>query len=167
MDEDAKKDAEIFAEILSTMTIFGGPQVGFNTNPETKTRPCFIEIKGQKMVCLAQGGECRYNYNYYSSGMRDAKSWTTPIIEEDCPNRCCYKVLVCDDHPDKCEGSITYYPYYNKYRGLFKKYCRNFDKFGIEDGMRATGENKEIKKGKIVKIGKDGEIEVYRSYYDR
>jgi hypothetical protein len=119
------KDAEIMAGVV----LFGGPQVGFNTNPETKTRKCFIEVDGQKLVCLAQGGECRYNHEYYSPGLSDAKSWRTPIIDENCPNQCCYKVIVCDDHGDKCEGSITYYPQYNKFRGLYNKYCRNFDKF--------------------------------------
>lgn len=52
MDEDAK--------MLAAITLMGGCQVGFNTNPETKTRDCFIEIKGEKIVCIAQGGECRY-----------------------------------------------------------------------------------------------------------
>ncbi len=61
--------------------------------------------------------------------MNDRKSWTTPIIDEDCPDRCCYKVLVCDGHDDKCEGSITYYIQYNKFRGQFKRYCRNLDKY--------------------------------------
>lgn len=130
------KDAEIMAGVV----LFGGPHAGFNTNPETKTKPCFIEVDGQKLVCLAQGGECRYNHKYYSPGLNDAKSWRTPIIDEDCPDQCCYKVIVCDEHGDRCEGSITYYPQYNKYR-QFKKYCRNFDKFLVK------GKKKE-KKGK-------------------
>jgi hypothetical protein len=117
------------ADIMASVVLFGGSQAGFNTNPETKTRECFIEINDQKLVCLAQGGECRYNHKYYSPGLNDAKSWRTPIIDENCPNQCCYKVIVCDDHGDKCEGSITYYPQYNKFRGLYKKYCRNFDIF--------------------------------------
>lgn len=130
------------AGIMAGITLFGGCRVGFNTNPETETRLCFIEINGQKIVCLAQGGECRYNYKYYSPGMGDAKSWRTPIIDEDCPNQCCYKSLVCDGHEERCEGSIEYYPEYNKFRGFFKKYCRNFDKFGIKDGMRGDRKKK-------------------------
>lgn len=116
-------------DLMSKVVLFGGSEAGFNTNPETKTRQCFITVNGQKLVCLAKGGECRYNHNYYSSGLRDAKSWTTPIIDESCPDECCYKVIVCDDHGENCEGSITYYPQYNKFRGQFRKYCRNFDKF--------------------------------------
>lgn len=147
MDDDAK--------IMAALTLLGGHQVGFNTNHETETKPCFIEIKGEKLVCIAQGGECRYNHKYYTPGMGDAKSWKTPIIDEDCPNRCCYKVIVCDNHEEKCEGSIEYYPHYNKFRGLFRKYCRNFDKFGIKDRMKANRTDKEKKEGKE---------EIYRSY---
>lgn len=117
------------AMMMNAMVIFGGSDVGFNTNPETEKRPCFIEIGGEKIVCIAQGGECRYNHKYYSPGLNDKKSWTTPIIDKDCPDRCCYKVLVCDNHDKKCEGSVTYYPHYNKFRGLFVRYCRNLDKY--------------------------------------
>lgn len=124
------------ATLMERIVLFGGPQAGFNTNPETKTRECFIEVDGQKLVCVAQGGECRYNHKYYSPGMGDAKSWRTPIVDSDCPDRCCYKMLVCDEHGEKCEGSIEYYPHYNKFRGLFRKYCRNFDKFLKEEGER-------------------------------
>lgn len=145
--------------IIAAMTLFGGHQVGFNTNPETNTKPCFIEIKGEKIVCIAQGGECRYNHKYYSPGLNDTRSWTTPIIDDDCPNRCGYKVIVCDNHEEKCEGSIEYYSQYNKFRGLFRKYCRNFDKFGIKDGMRAKGAIKE-RKGK--KDEKNYYMEEYR-----
>ena len=120
MDEDAS--------VLLQMVLTGGPQVGYLTNPETKNHPGFIEVNGEKLVCLAQGGECRYNSKFYSVGMRDAKSWKTPIIQEDCPNECCYKSLVCDDHPKECKGNITYYPEYNKFRGQFERFCRNFDR---------------------------------------
>lgn len=137
MDDDAN--------IMAGIVLFGGPQAGFNTNPETKTRSCFIEINGQKLVCVAQGGECRYNHKYYSPGMGDAKSWRTPIVDSDCPDRCCYKMLVCDEHGEKCEGSIEYYPHYNKFRGLFRKYCRNFDKFLKEEGERRFKENETNK----------------------
>lgn len=133
------------ANLMAGIVLFGGPQAGFNTNPETKTRKCFIEINGQKLVCVAQGGECRYNYKYYSPGMRDAKSWGTPIVDDDCPDRCGYKMLVCDEHGEKCEGSIEYYPHYNKFRGLFRKYCRNFDKFLKEEGERCFKGNETDK----------------------
>lgn len=126
MDDDAA--------LMNKMIIFGGSQAGFNTNPETEKRQCFIEVNGQKIVCLAQGGECRYNHNYYSPGLSDKKSWTTPIIDESCRDECPYKVLVCDDHDEKCEHSIIYYPQYNKFCGQFKRYCRNFDKFIKENG---------------------------------
>ena len=163
------------AFIMNAITIFGGCDVGFHTNPETEKRPCFVEINGEKLVCVAQGGECRYNYNYYSPGLSDRKSWTTPIIDESCPNRCCYKVIVCDNHDEKCEGSITYYPHYNKFRGQFARYCRNFDKFGIKDGMRITSPRKDredvnmtdVKKGMrvIKKKGKNGDTVTRESYY--
>ncbi len=117
------------ADIMAGIVLFGGPRVGFKTNPKAEKEHCFIEINGQKVVCIAQGGECRYIHKYYSPGMQDTKSWTTPIIDADCPDRCNYKVLVCDNHGENCEGSIEYYPMYNKFNGRFKKYCRNFDKF--------------------------------------
>lgn len=61
--------------------------------------------------------------------MNDAKSWTTPIIDETCPNSCGYKMLVCDDHPEgKCPSRINYYPEYNKFSGQFGKYCREFSR---------------------------------------
>lgn len=125
------------ATLMERIVLFGGPQAGFNMNlGETEVEKPFMEVNGQKLVCVAQGGECRYNHRYYSPGMGDAKSWRTPIINHDCPDRCGYKMLVCDEHGEKCEGSIEYYPHYNKFRGLFKKYCRNFDKFLKEEGER-------------------------------
>lgn len=105
--------------LLMQMTLFGGHRIGYTTNPETKNHSGFIEKNGEKLVCLAQGGECRYNQKF--------KDWKTPIIDETCPNICCFKNLVCDSHRD-CEGSITYKPQYNKFRGQFARYCRNFDK---------------------------------------
>lgn len=153
-DDDKNKDS---ANIMARIVLFGGPQAGFNTNPETRERPCFIEVDGQKLVCLAQGGECRYNYKYYSPGLNDAKSWTTPIIDEDCPDQCCYKSLVCDDHEEKCEGSIEYYPHYNKFRGQFRKYCRNFDKYL---GRNKQGKDEKGKTKAASKKGKSGEREI-------
>jgi hypothetical protein len=138
--------------MMNAMTLFGGCNVGFNTNPETEKRDCFMVVGGEKIVCLAQGGECRYNYRFYSPGLNDMKSWTTPIVDEDCPDRCCYKVLVCDNHDEKCEGSITYYPHYNKFRGQFKRYCRNLDKY-VNNNVGADLDNDE-KTGKG-EVGKD------------
>lgn len=152
------------AMMMNAMVIFGGCDVGFNTNPETEKRDCFIEVNGQKIVCIAQGGECRYNHDYYSPGLNDKKSWTTPIVDKSCPDRCCYKVLVCDGHDKKCEGSVTYYPHYNKFRGQFVRYCRNFDKYvnqNVDDSgkMRKDGEEIDGKNGRKIskrdiKIGK-------------
>lgn len=41
-------------------------------------------------ICTAQAGECRFNYLYYSPGMRDAKSWSMPCADETCPDKCPY-----------------------------------------------------------------------------
>jgi len=113
------------AELLQRMVLFGGPQVGLLTNPETKNKSPFILVNGEKVVCTAQGGECRHNSNYYAPGLRDMKSWTTPIIDETCPNNCCYKMLVCDDHPKgECKTRVDYFPEWNKFRGEFTAYCR-------------------------------------------
>ena len=168
------------AMLMNEMVLFGGPDVGFNTNPETEKRSCFIEICGEKIVCIAQGGECRYNHRYYSPGLNDRKSWTTPIVDNDCPTKCCYKVLVCDGHDKKCEGSITYYPQYNKFRGQFTRYCRNFDKFINQkmsdnenvgkEGEEADRRNKREISKRYIKIGiihgkgKNGE-EITRYYH--
>lgn len=140
-DDGGMSDREV-ANLMTKIVLFGGPQTGFNTNPETNKRSCFIEVDGEKIVCLAQGGECRYNHKYYSPGLSDTKSWTTPIIDEDCPDQCCFKSLVCDNHPEKCEGSTTYYPEYNKFRGQYKRYCRNFEKYL---GHGKQGKDKRIK----------------------
>lgn len=143
----ARNDSKDEGFVMNEMVIFGGHQVGFHTNPETEKRQCFIEVNGQKIVCLAQGGECRYNYDYYSPGLNDKKSWTTPIIDFSCRDECPYKVLVCDGHDEKCEGSIIYYPHYNKFDGQFKRYCRNFDKF-IKGNENVNGDKKIEKKWK-------------------
>jgi len=39
-------------------------------------------------ICTAQPGECRHNSKYYTSGMGDAKSWSTPVADNSCPDRC-------------------------------------------------------------------------------
>ena len=92
---------EIAARIMQKMVLFGGDEVGFNMNPEAKNRPNFINVNGEKVVCLAQGGECRvYGEFYGAGGLNNADSWKTPIISESCPNECPYKYLVCDDHEE-------------------------------------------------------------------
>jgi hypothetical protein len=161
-DDNKRNDESDVGLLMNNMVIFGGCEVGYNTNPKTEKESCFIEVGGQKIVCLAQGGECRYNHNYFSWSLNDKKSWTTPIIAECCPDTCSYKVLVCDDHDEKCEGSIRYHPQYNKFYGQFKRYCRNFDKF-----INGTGKRKGKKIEAKIKIthetGKFGEI---NSYYE-
>lgn len=125
--------------------ILGGAMAGLDmgnaTNPAERDRQPFIEINGEKLVCLAKGGECRLNNRYYSFGMSDEKSWTTPIIDKSCPEQCGYRMLVCDDHPKDCIGSKMYYPQHNKFRGRFERYCRNFERLkkGDEDGVRPKG----------------------------
>lgn len=115
------------ANLIRNSVLLGGPQVGFSANPDMKNRPSFIVVNNEKVVCTAQGGECRHNENYYTPGMRDEKSWTTPIIDETCPNCCGYKMLVCDNHPKgECKTRIEYFPEWNKFRGEFTAYCREF-----------------------------------------
>jgi hypothetical protein len=117
--------------VIQEMVLFGGPQVGFMTNPESHNRQPWIEVNGEKVVCTAQGGECRYNPRYYSPGLRDAKSWTTPIIDHSCPNECPFKSLVCDNHAHADEENVrTFFPYpqYNKFHGQFRGYCRCTDR---------------------------------------
>lgn len=110
----------------------GRPEVGFMTNPDAKNRPHFIEVNGEKVVCLAQGGECRFNKKYYDlwgGGLNSAKSWVTPVIDETCPDECRWgKYLVCEGHPTEpeCPQKRRFYPRYNKYRGEFEWYCQNY-----------------------------------------
>lgn len=120
------KDAQLMAQMI---LLTGDPRVGYLTNPDTRNSPNFIEVNGEKIVCVAQGGECRFNPKFYTPGMNDAKSWATPIVEETCPNKCPYKRIVCDDHPEGgCPSCAKYYPEYNKFRGQFAKYCREFSR---------------------------------------
>lgn len=146
MRDNNRENIDIEAEIKRKIILFGGPQTGFLTNPKINNARILqhIEIKGQILVCIAQGGECRNNHKYYTPGMNDGKSWTTPIIDESCPNRCHYKCIVCDNHDGKCEGSIEYYPVYNKFAGQYRIYCREFEKFDINDGDRQIGNIKRI-----------------------
>lgn len=116
------------ADIMMELVLFGNPEAGFLTNPETQAKQGFIEVNGEKVVCLAKGGECRHSPKYYGTGMGDPNFWKTPIIEESCPNRCPYKVLVCDNHERGCEGSFTRYPEHNKFRGQFSRYCKEFSR---------------------------------------
>ncbi len=102
----------------------GRPEVGYMTNPETAKHPGYIEFYGEKIVCDAKGGECRFNDKYRNN-------WTTPIIQLDCPNECPFKMLVCDNHPNKgkdCKDAITPYSQHNKFSGQFSRFCRTFSK---------------------------------------
>lgn len=119
--------------LKALVTLMGGSDVGFNMNPDAKNKPTFIEINGEKVVCMAQAGECRHYGQYYTGSLNDSDSWVTPIISESCPDKCWYKYLVCDEHKhtnDEEEdiGKITYYPERNKFRGQFTSYCKDFEK---------------------------------------
>lgn len=54
-------------------------------------------------LCVAQGGECRFNCRYYTPGMGDAKSWATPCADDSCPARCPY----LQDEPSDFRADIS------------------------------------------------------------
>ena len=119
---------------MELMVLYGGPKVGMMTNPDSYKRPNHIVINGEKVVCRAQGGECRQYGEFYSPGLRDPDSWRTPIISHKCEDRCPYKYLVCDEHDhstDEDVGVFIPYPHYNKFQGQFTRYCRDFDRIHI------------------------------------
>jgi len=101
-------------------------RAGFLTNPD-KDRPHVLETGGEKLVCLAKGGECRHYGEFYTGSLNSKESWATPIISEGCPNRCPYKYLVCDGATHEGHDYVEYYPEYNKYRGEFTRYCKHFE----------------------------------------
>ena len=43
-------------------------------------------------ICMAKGGECRFNSRYYTLGMGDAKSWSMPCADDSCSTQCPYLV---------------------------------------------------------------------------
>ncbi len=110
--------------LMRLMALTGDDRVGHNMNPDISMRPSFIEIFGEKIVCLAKGGECRLNNKYYTLGMNDTKSWTTPIIEVVCPHNCPYREHVHDNHIGECKNVFKPFPHYNKFRGEFESYCK-------------------------------------------
>jgi hypothetical protein len=117
---------------LLAWTVLSCPKAGFLTNPD-KTRKHFIEINGEKVVCLAKGGECRVYGEFYTGSLNSKESWVTPVISESCPNSCPYKYLVCNDlHKD--HDYIEYYPEHNKYRE-FQRYCKHFEMIPSEPEM--------------------------------
>ena len=119
------------AREMELLVLYGGPEVGMMTNPDRENRPNFIEVNGEKVVCRAQGGECRYQSEFYSPGLRTPESWRTPVIRYSCPDDCPYKCLVCDDHnhsPGEDIDVFIPYPHYNKFQGQFTRYCRDFDR---------------------------------------
>lgn len=122
-------EAQILASIILKGALLGRPEVGFMTNSNAKNQPHFIIVNGEKVVCLAKGGECRFNGTYYDccGGLNSAKSWVTPIINHTCPNECPSKYLICKGHSaiPECKGKMHFYPQYNKYPE-FDCYCRNF-----------------------------------------
>ena len=118
------------------MVLNGGFDVGMSTNPDTKNRPHFIEICGEKVVCLAKGGECRtYGEFYTVGGLRDSQSWKTPVISKSCPDKCPYKYLVCENHDHSNDDAFVFQPYpeYNKFRGEFSVYCKDFSRINLSD----------------------------------
>ena len=122
------------AREMESLVLCGGHEVGMMTNPDRENRPNFIEINGEKVICRAQGGECRQYGEFYSPGLRDPDSWRTPIISHKCEDRCPYKYLVCDEHDhstDEDVGVFIPYPHYNKFHGQFTRYCRDFDRIHI------------------------------------
>jgi hypothetical protein len=101
-------------------------RAGFLTNPD-ENRPHFLDIGGEKVVCLAKGGECRVYGEFYTGSLNNKESWVTPVISENCPNSCPYKYLVCEGTAHKDHNYTEYYPEYNKYRGEFTRYCKHFE----------------------------------------
>lgn len=118
-------------QLLRNIVLAGYPTAGFLTNPNARGKPSYIEVGEEKIVCLAQGGECRYNSNFCTPTMDQLHDWTTPVIDETCPNECIFKMLVCDGHATKCPSRREYNLAFNKYRGQFTRYCREFSR--IED----------------------------------
>ena len=120
------KEANLIAAV-----VLQEPRVGFMINPD-KSKSHFIEVNGEKIVCLAKGGECRHYGRYYTGSLNDTDSWVTPTISESCPNSCPYKHLVCEGERHKDHDYIEYYPEYNKYPE-FRRYCKHFENIPIED----------------------------------
>jgi len=119
------------AHTMELLVLYGGQKVGMMTNPDRADRPNFVQTNGEKIVCLAQGGECRQYGEFYTPGMNDAGSWKTPIISHKCEDRCPYKYLVCDGHDHAPEEDVDIFiPFlqYNKFRGQYKTYCKDFDR---------------------------------------
>lgn len=122
------------ARNLELIVLYGREKTGFSTNPNLEERPTSIVINGEKIVCTAQGGECRRYGEFYSPGLRDTGSWRTPIISAKCENSCPYKYLVCDGHNHTDEEDVfifTPFPQYNKFRGEFTTYCKDLDRIKI------------------------------------
>jgi len=95
------------AVIMNALVLSGAFDVGMKTKPDLKNRPSFIEINGEKVVCLAQGGECRQSGQFYfPGGLNNPDSWKTPIISRGCDDRCPYKYLVCDGHDHSDDDSV-------------------------------------------------------------
>ncbi|MCK5012196.1 MAG: hypothetical protein KAS66_00090 [Candidatus Omnitrophica bacterium] len=133
----SKDDPRLFdrdcedARAVELMVLYGGPKVGMMTNPDSYKRPNHIMINGEKVVCRAQGGECRQYGEFYSPVPSETGSWKTPVISHRCPDSCPYKYLVCDGHdhsPNEDVGIFIPYPHYNKFCGQYTRYCRDFDR---------------------------------------
>lgn len=120
------------ARVMTKMVLFGGHDVGIMTNPDLKNRLNYVEINGERVVCLAQAGECRVSGQFYSiSGLSNPDNWKTPVASESCPDECPKKYLVCDGHnheEDSDVGIFIINPDRNKFAGQFTRFCKDFDR---------------------------------------
>ena len=122
------------AREMESLVLYGGHEIGMMTNPDREHQPNFIVINDEKVVCRAQGGECRHQSEFYSPGLRTPESWRTPVISYSCPDSCPYKCLVCDEHdhnPDEDVDVFIPFPQYNKFQGQFTRYCRDFERIHL------------------------------------
>lgn len=63
-----------------------------NLSAACNTRPSKHGTRKDKKICDAKPGECRYNRKYYTPGMMDEKSWSLPIADDTCSNKCVYLI---------------------------------------------------------------------------
>jgi hypothetical protein len=63
---------------------------------------CRVDCK----ICVARGGECRYNDKYYVGGMRDPKGWQMPLADDTCPLHCMYLKDPDEENKSPSKGTI-------------------------------------------------------------
>lgn len=114
--DECSRQEETFTEtnIMRELVQYGN--AGFMTNTEENIYKWLV-INGEKVVCLAQGGECRRNPRFYSPGLDDPRSWRTPVIDKSCPDNCPSRYIVCDNHGDhkSCIGAWRPKVEFNKF----------------------------------------------------